>query len=168
MGFENYCEKEHQELLEPVIELIESYEDAFTERASVDENGYYHQTDSYKVEVYGYRLGRVYGRGMYDQEELPQLYKDAFKSLKLDGIIKNYADQDDEWTLTDIWEAPSITITTEAIRNLYYTDSENERLNILERALEACELSGQPVVDAICIRLSREALKLEKDGGLWR
>jgi hypothetical protein len=67
-----------------------------------------------------------------------------------------------------MWDAPTTTITTEAIRQLYYTDGENDRLNILERALEACELSGQPVVDAITIRLSREALKLEKDGGLWK
>ena len=162
-SFEDFCSIEHKELLEPVIELIEEYSEGYDDYCSVNENGYHHKTDVYKITSYAYKLGRVHGRKMFSEDELPELYKAAFKDLKLDNIIKTYADREDEWILTDIWQAKDLTITTEAIRHLYFTESEKDRLDILERAVEASQMVDIPVIDSLCIRLCRECLQFEKE-----
>lgn len=163
--FDDFCAYEHKDLLEPVIELIEGIEDSFFDVTSVNENGYTHQTIPTQHKAYGYKLGRVYGREMFDEDDLPSLYKAAFKDLKLDNIIKTYSPIDDEqWELTDIWDAKGLTITTEGLRYLYFSEYETDRLNILQRAVEACQMVGIPVIDKLCIRLCRECLQLEKEG----
>lgn len=160
MSILSYNPGEIRDLLAPVIDLVDTQSTGYYDVKSVDSNGYHHRTETYPETHYYYKLGQVKGREWYTDEQFEELYTEAFKTLGLNHIIQDYAPNDDEWYLCDQWEAGTITITTEALRYLYFTESESLRLNILERAVDVTKELRSPVIDANCIRLCREAMQI--------
>lgn len=157
-----YNKYEIKDLLLPLLELgtaIDYDTDHWLEGGEVRSLDVEH-------EVYTYQLGLCSGYDMYHEDDFPEMCLEAYKHLKLDLIISDFdMDSDDMWLLCSNWQT-NLRISEEALRELYYTRDDAKRLDILERAIEACEVIGMPFIDRWSIKMSRQALSLNADEAL--
>lgn len=118
-------------------------------------------------DAYTYNLGSVRGAQKFDSESINDLYIDAIKHTKLDNIIKDIdvdSVREDLWILADSWKAKGIRISDEGLKELYHSTDENRRLEILERAIEACQLAEWKVISRQIVKLTRGILRFEREG----
>jgi hypothetical protein len=157
-----YNRNELKELLLPLLEL-ETAKDYDTDHYL--EGGEVKSIDS-EYEVYAYKLGRCSGHDLYSEDELDDLCWEAYTHLRLHEIISDFDYESDEmWLLDPVWET-NLRISEEALKELYYTKSDAKRLDILERAVEACEMIGMPFIDRWAVKMSRQALSLNANEAL--
>lgn len=131
------------------------------------EDYYCDQDIEVKFDAYTYSLGSIQGAQMFDSESINDLYVDAIKITKLDSIIKDIDVEnvrEDLWILADSWESDDLRICDDGLKELYHTTDENSRHELLERAIEACQLAKWEVITRTVVKLAREMIKLEREG----